>query len=152
VVSPGHLVTEHTVRDRTGSLKILLAEDNRVNQVLATRLLEKLGHRVTVGADGQTVADAWALADLTDPFDVILMDVQMPKLDGLQVTALIREAERTTGRHVYIVAVTAHAMSGDRERCVDAGMDGYLTKPIVQRDLAEMLAKRSASKLSGAGV
>ncbi|HEY5062409.1 MAG TPA: response regulator [Gemmatimonadaceae bacterium] len=149
--SPGRLVTEHTVRDRTGSLKILLAEDNRVNQVLATRLLEKLGHRVTVGADGQTVADAWALADLTDPFDLILMDVQMPRLDGLQVTALIREAERTTGRHVYIVAVTAHAMSGDRERCVHAGMDDYLTKPIVQRDLAEMLAKRSARKLIGAG-
>jgi CheY-like chemotaxis protein/nitrogen-specific signal transduction histidine kinase len=151
VASPGRLVTEHTVRDRTGSLKILLAEDNRVNQVLATRLLEKLGHHVTVGADGQTVADAWALADLTDPFDLILMDVQMPKLDGLQVTALIREAERTTGRHVYIVAVTAHAMSGDRERCVDAGMDDYLTKPIVQPDLAEMLAKRSASKMIGAG-
>jgi signal transduction histidine kinase/DNA-binding response OmpR family regulator len=151
VASPESLVTEHTVRDRTGSLKILLAEDNRVNQVLATRLLEKLGHHVTVGADGQTVADAWALADLTDPFDVILMDVQMPRLDGLQVTKLIREAERTTGRHVYIVAVTAHAMSGDRERCVDAGMDHYLTKPIVQRDLAEMLAKRSARKLIGAG-
>jgi CheY-like chemotaxis protein/HAMP domain-containing protein len=133
-------------QDERASLKILLAEDNRVNQVLATRLLEKAGHRVVVGVDGQATADAWTEAEITEPFDLILMDVQMPKLDGLQVTTLIRDAERATGGHIFIVAMTAHAIAGDRDRCIGVGMDDYLTKPIVQRDLLEVLAKRAAEK------
>ena len=146
VAPAGRLVTERTMRDDRVSLKILLAEDNRVNQVLATRLLEKARHRVVVGPDGQAALDLWTEAEITEPFDLILMDVQMPKLDGLQVTGLIRETERGTGRHIFIVAMTAHAMAGDRERCIDAGMDDYLTKPIVQRDLLEVLAKRMAER------
>lgn len=146
VAAPDRLVTARTMKDDRISLKILLAEDNRVNQVLATRLLEKAGHRLVVAADGQAATEAWADTELAEPFDLILMDVQMPKLDGLQATAYIRDAERLTGRHMFIVAMTAHAMAGDRERCVDAGMDDYLTKRIVQADLWEVLAKRSAEK------
>jgi two-component system sensor histidine kinase/response regulator len=146
VAPAGHLVTARTIRDGHASLKILLAEDNRVNQVLATRLLEKAGHRVVLGVDGQATADAWTEAEITEPFDLILMDVQMPKLDGLQVTTLIRDTERATGGHIFIVAMTAHAIAGDRDRCIGAGMDDYLTKPIVQRDLLEVLAKRAAEK------
>jgi two-component system, sensor histidine kinase and response regulator len=107
-------------------LRILLAEDGIVNQKLALYLLEKRGHRVTVVDNGRNAA-AMALAEL---FDVVLMDVQMPEMDGFAATAAIREQERHTGRHVPIVAMTAHAMKGDREHCLAAGMDGYVSKPI----------------------
>jgi CheY-like chemotaxis protein len=113
------------------SLRILLAEDNRVNQLLASRLLEKQGHVVTVVANG-----AAALAVLENTvFDLILMDVQMPGIDGLTATTLIRQREATSGRHTPILAMTAHAMKGDRERCLDAGMDGYLVKPVQAAEL-----------------
>jgi signal transduction histidine kinase/streptogramin lyase/ActR/RegA family two-component response regulator len=113
------------------SLRILLAEDNRVNQLLASRLLEKQGHVVTVVANG-----AAALAVLENTvFDLILMDVQMPGIDGLTATTLIRQREATSGRHTPILAMTAHAMKGDRERCLDAGMDGYLVKPVRAAEL-----------------
>ena len=108
------------------SLRILLAEDNPVNQVLAARLLEKHGHRVAVARNGRE-----ALAQIeAQSFDLVLMDVQMPELDGLEATAAIREKEKTTGTHLPIVAMTAHAMQGDQERCLAAGMDGYVSKPI----------------------
>ena len=145
------LVTRHTMREDRVSLRVLLAEDNRVNQRLATRLLEKQGHRVTVAANGQDAVSAWAdSAEPGTPFDVIFMDVQMPVLDGLQATGTIREAEQQTGRHVPIVAMTAHAMQGDRERCLAAGMDDYLSKPLVQKDLADLLARLATGRLAAA--
>src|SRR5262249_16000396 len=115
----------------TRPLHILLAEDNSVNQLLAIRLLEKRGHRVTVTSNGQE-----ALAALeNDDFDVLLMDVQMPVMDGFEATAAIRERERLTGAHLPIVAMTAHAMKGDRERCLQRGMDGYVSKPLQASEL-----------------
>jgi CheY-like chemotaxis protein len=100
------------------------------------RLLEKLGHRVAVARDGRETLAAWR----GRPFDVILMDVQMPEMDGLEATAAIRAAEAGTGRHTPVVALTAHAMVGHRERCLAAGMDDYLTKPVQPDDLARALA------------
>jgi CheY-like chemotaxis protein len=113
---------------RLGRLRILLAEDNVVNQRLAVRLLEKRGHSVAVAVNGYE-----ALAALErETFDLVLMDVQMPGMGGLETTAEIRRRELAGGSHVHlpIVAMTAHAMSGDRERCLGAGMDGYVAKPI----------------------
>jgi signal transduction histidine kinase/CheY-like chemotaxis protein len=112
-------------------LRILLAEDNVVNQKLAVRLLEKQGHSVIPASNGH---EAIALFD-RHPFDLILMDVQMPGMDGFETTAAIREKEKFRGSHILIVALTAHAMSGDRERCLAAGMDGYASKPIRAEDL-----------------
>ncbi|MCL5745025.1 MAG: ATP-binding protein [Acidobacteria bacterium] len=107
-------------------LKILLAEDHPVNQKLAVRLLEKRGHSVAVVDNGEDAVTAYQ----REAFDAILMDIQMPVMDGLRATALIRERERATGAHVPIFAMTAHAMKGDEEKCRDAGMDGYIPKPI----------------------
>jgi CheY-like chemotaxis protein len=107
-------------------LRILLVEDNAVNQKLGQRLLQRLGHDVTLADDG-----AQALAVLCDDqFNAVLMDVQMPGMDGFEATAAIRARERAQGGHVPIIAMTAHAMKGDRERCLAAGMDDYVTKPI----------------------
>jgi signal transduction histidine kinase/DNA-binding response OmpR family regulator len=110
---------------------VLLAEDNQVNQLLATRIFEKLGHHVTVVNNG---AEALA-AVKAGKFDLVAMDVQMPKMDGLDATAAIRAWEATVGTHTPIVAMTAHAMKEDRERCLAAGMDGYTSKPIRTREL-----------------
>jgi PAS domain S-box-containing protein len=107
-------------------LRILLAEDSVVNQKLAVGLLERHGHEVTVANNG---LEAVAAFDARD-FDLVFMDVQMPEMDGFEATATIREKEKTTGTHVPIVAMTAHAMKGDRERCLEVGMDGYIAKPI----------------------
>ena len=109
------LVTRHSLLEDQSALRILLAEDNVVNQLLATRLLEKAGHHVTPARDGQAAVDAWAAGEAAVPFDLVLMDVQMPTLDGIQATALIRQEEQKTGRHIAIVAMTARAMQGDRE-------------------------------------
>jgi PAS domain S-box-containing protein len=117
-------------------LNILLAEDNAVNQKIATRMLEKLGHRVALAENGQEALDAIAQQD----FDAIFMDVQMPEMDGLKATEKIREKERQTQLHIPIIAMTAHAMKGDRERCIEAGMDGYISKPINGRELEEAIA------------
>jgi signal transduction histidine kinase/CheY-like chemotaxis protein len=119
------------------SLHILLTEDNLVNQRLATRLLEKRGHRVVVAGNG---LEALAALD-HDSFDLVLMDIQMPEMDGLEATAKIRERELRTGRHQTIVALTAHAMKGDQELCLAAGMDDYLTKPIRPLELEKLLEK-----------
>jgi signal transduction histidine kinase/CheY-like chemotaxis protein len=142
------LVTRHTMREGRTSLRILLAEDNVVNQRVAMRLLEKQGHHVTLAGNGQEAVEAWSEAERVNPFDLVFMDVQMPVRDGFQATAAIRQEEQGTGRHVQIVAMTAHAMQGDRERCLAAGMDGYLSKPVVLKDLLELLARRAAGKLS----
>ena len=107
-------------------LKILLAEDNLVNQKLATVLLERRGHQVVVVGNGAQALEA--LAQQT--FDLILMDVEMPEMDGVEATSRIRELERVQGSHLPIIALTAHALKGDRERFIQAGMDDYLTKPL----------------------
>jgi CheY-like chemotaxis protein len=107
-------------------LRVLVAEDNAVNQRVAQGLLTRRGHQVTIVGDGRQAVDAVE----NGTFDLVLMDVQMPEMDGLEATKAIRANEARTGRHVRIVAMTAHAMSGDRERCFAAGMDGYLSKPI----------------------
>jgi two-component system sensor histidine kinase/response regulator len=121
------------------TLRVLLAEDNAVNRMLATRILEKKGHTVVA-----TVNGIEALAALKDcQFDLVLMDVQMPEMDGFDATAAIRLKEKTTGRHQPIVAMTAHAMKGDEERCLAAGMDGYLSKPIRQDELDAILERFS---------
>jgi len=117
------------------TLRVLLAEDNLVNQRLGARILEKVGHEVVVVGDGQQAVDALA----AEEFDVVLMDVQMPNMSGLEATAAIRSREQRTGRHVPIVAMTAHAMSGDRERCRQAGMDDYLSKPIDRTAMLEVI-------------
>jgi signal transduction histidine kinase/ligand-binding sensor domain-containing protein len=118
--------------ERAGvSRKILVAEDNPVNQIVAVRLLERRGHVVTVAANGR---EAVAAVE-RERFDLVLMDVQMPEMDGFEATAMIRQAETGTGRHLPIIAMTARAMKGDDERCRLAGMDGYLPKPIRSPDL-----------------
>jgi signal transduction histidine kinase/CheY-like chemotaxis protein len=118
-------------------LRILIAEDNRVNQTVVTRIIEHLGHTAVVAGNGRE-ALARCAAEI---FDLALMDVQMPEMDGFTATAQIREAERGSGRHLLILAVTAYALQGDRERCLAAGMDGYITKPITTRQLAEVFAQ-----------
>jgi two-component system, sensor histidine kinase and response regulator len=118
-------------------LHILVAEDNVVNQRLVSRLLEKHGHHVTVVSNGRD-----SLAGLAQQvYDLVLMDVQMPELDGLEATAAIRAQEERTGRHLPILALTAHAMQGDVERCLAACMDGYLTKPFQADKLEAALAR-----------
>jgi PAS domain S-box-containing protein len=125
------LITRHALGNATRRLQILLAEDNAVNQVLAVRLLQKRGHSVVVVGNGRE-----ALATLDNQrFDIVLMDVQMPEMDGFQATAAIREKEIQTGAHIPIIALTAHAMKGDQERCLAAGMDAYITKPIEAKEL-----------------
>lgn len=120
------LLTRHTLEERRRSLNILLAEDNPVNQKLAVALLRKQGHEVTVAQNGHLAVDLFA----AQHFDLILMDVQMPEMDGFEATAAIRQRELVTGQHIPIVAMTANAMAGDRELCLAAGMDGYVSKPI----------------------
>jgi signal transduction histidine kinase/CheY-like chemotaxis protein/ligand-binding sensor domain-containing protein len=125
------LVTRHSLREEAKSLHILLAEDNSINQLLAMRLLEKHGHSVVIAANGR---EALGKMD-KEPFDLVLMDVQMPEVDGLEATMEIRKRERVTGAHIPIVAMTAYAMQGDQERCLAAGMDGYVSKPIDVKEL-----------------
>ncbi|MDY7107876.1 MAG: response regulator, partial [Planctomycetota bacterium] len=121
----------------TRSLRVLLAEDNVVNQRVAVKMLEKRGHRVVVVSDGYRAVE---LAS-GEPFDLALLDVQMPEMGGFEATAAIRESERGTGRHLPIIAMTAHALRGDRERCLEAGMDGYVAKPISAAALFDEIAR-----------
>ena len=126
-------------------LKVLLAEDNAVNQRLACRLLEKWGHHVIVAHNGLEAVAALAAG----AFDVVLMDVQMPEMDGLTATKAIRQREQSSGGRVPIIAMTAHAMDGDRQRCLDAGMDGYVSKPI-QAAALRRAVEHAAGKPAGA--
>jgi PAS domain S-box-containing protein len=111
--------------------RVLLAEDNLVNQKVAVGLLSKRGHAVTVAGNGRQAIDALA----EQAFDVVLMDVQMPEMGGFEATAIVREREKATGAHAWIVAMTAHAMAGDRARCLAAGMDDYIAKPVSPAEL-----------------
>jgi two-component system, sensor histidine kinase and response regulator len=122
---------------RIRPLRILLAEDSVINQRLAVSVLHKSGHVVSVVGHGKAAIEAWAARD----FDLILMDVQMPEMDGLAATLEIRAREKSTGRHIPIIAMTAHALKGDRERCLEAGMDDYLSKPIRVQQLLALMEK-----------
>ncbi len=122
------------------SLHVLLAEDHPVNQQIVRKLLEKHGHSVTVAGDGREAMEMW----VADTFDVVLMDVQMPVMTGLEATAAIRRTENGTGRHTRIIAMTAHAIKGDRERCLEGGMDGYLAKPVHAQELLDLLDEVAA--------
>ena len=125
-------------REDAEHLRILLAEDNAVNRLLAIRLLERVGHHVQVATNGREALSLWE----SQSFDVILMDVQMPELDGFEATAVIRRAEQSSGSpRMPIIAMTAHALTGDRERCLEAGMDGYVSKPIEPAALFAELAR-----------
>jgi signal transduction histidine kinase/DNA-binding response OmpR family regulator len=127
----------HDARDPSEVLNILVAEDNVVNRRLATLLLEKRGHRVTVACNGREALEALEAG----AYDLVFMDVQMPEMDGLEATAAVRKKESSTGKHQPIIALTAHAMKGDQERCLAAGMDGYLTKPIRPQELDVILQR-----------
>jgi two-component system, sensor histidine kinase and response regulator len=129
------LAASPTAAEHQPGLHILVAEDNAVNQKLAMRLLEKHGHTVVVAKTGKEALAAWQRAR----FDLILMDIQMPEMDGFEATAAIREVERIKGGHTPIVAMTAHAMAGDRQRCMEVGMDGYVSKPIHARAVFEAI-------------
>jgi PAS domain S-box-containing protein len=133
------LVVDDQPRGRR--LRVLLAEDNAINQRLVSAILEKHGHTVTVASNGR---EAVACAD-RGGFDLALLDVQMPEMDGFQATAAIRAAEKGTGRHLHVVALTAHALKGDREACLAAGMDDYLSKPIRTAELLSMLERIGAA-------
>jgi CheY-like chemotaxis protein len=121
------------------ALRILLAEDNVVNQKFAVRAIEKAGHAVVVANNGHEAVDAWQ----RDRYDVVLMDVQMPEMDGLEATKTIRDLEQERGseRGIPIIAMTANAMKGDRERCLQAGMDGYVSKPVKRETLFAEIQK-----------
>jgi two-component system sensor histidine kinase/response regulator len=137
----------HKEESKMRSLNLLLAEDNVVNQKLAMKLLEKRGHKVTLASNGKE-----ALSIIRKrTFDLVIMDVQMPEMDGLEATSLLRESEKITGQHQPVVAMTALVMNGDRERCIAAGMDGYLSKPIRPLELDEVL-ERFIGRESDAGV
>ncbi|MGC8660144.1 MAG: response regulator, partial [Desulfomonilaceae bacterium] len=126
---------DHFVPSVKRHLKILLAEDNPVNQRLTIRLLEKVGHAVRLAKSGKEALEAIA----HEKFDAVLMDIQMPELDGLAATRIIREAEKDTASHIPIIALTAHAMAGDKEKCLKAGTDAYLSKPIRLQELVETI-------------
>jgi CheY-like chemotaxis protein len=128
-------IAQPPLRQNRRGLSILLAEDNVVNQKVAVRLLEKSGQTVQAASDGRE-----ALKKLANQhFDLILMDVRMPVMGGFEATAAVRKMEKGTGRHIPIIALTANAMNGDRELCLAAGMDGYLSKPIHRQELFEQI-------------
>jgi CheY-like chemotaxis protein/HPt (histidine-containing phosphotransfer) domain-containing protein len=127
-------------------LRILVAEDNEFNQELVVNLLKKRGHVAVLADNGKAALAVWE----REAFDLILMDVQMPDMDGFAVTQAIRSKEKATNTHVPIIALTAHAMKGDRERCLSAGMDGYASKPIRSAELFEAIARLLSSDVEGA--
>jgi signal transduction histidine kinase/DNA-binding response OmpR family regulator len=139
------LVTQHTLRESLHPLRILLAEDNSVNRKIAAGILKKRGHLVVAVENGREVLAALETQG-ERPYDLILMDVQMPEMDGIEATARIRAKEKGTGRHIPIIALTAHAMKGDREFCMNAGMDGYVSKPLKTEDLLAAMEQLFGSR------
>jgi two-component system, sensor histidine kinase and response regulator len=128
------LVTRHSLQEARKYLRILVADDNSINRELTVRILSKRGHTVSTVPNGKLAVEALEAKG----FDVALMDVQMPEMDGFEATAAIRLKEQSTGGHTPIIAMTAHAMKGDRERCLAAGMDGYISKPIQAQELLQI--------------
>jgi two-component system, sensor histidine kinase and response regulator len=137
---PVPLVTKYTVRKDRRPLRILIAEDNLVNQKIAALMIQKRGHRVVIAGDGQEAITTLE-AQPAHPFDLVLMDIQMPKMDGMEATAVIRKREKRTKGHIPIIALTAHAMKGDREACLNAGMDAYVPKPLKADELFSVIEK-----------
>jgi len=144
------LVTRHSLRETHCGVRLLLAEDNPVNQILAVRMLEKRGFSITVADSGKKALRTLESA-APGEYALALMDVQMPEMDGFEVTAAIREREKNTGEHMPIVALTAHAMKGDRERCIEKGMDGYVSKPIRAEQLFGVIEKLLPISTAGHG-
>ena len=148
------LITRHSLREarltddagRAHSISVLVAEDNPVNQIVIRGILEKGGHSVTVVSDGRDAVSAIERG----AFDLVLMDLQMPRIDGLEATSIVRETERSTGDHLPIVALSAHGMAGDRNRCIEAGMDACVSKPVSARELLD-LVRRMTSKTAPEG-
>ena len=140
--SSADLVTRHSLREASNGFRILVVEDNQVNQALVLRMLEKMGHAAVLAENGKQAISLLA----SGSFDLVFMDVQMPEMDGLTATRNIRESEKQTGTHIPIIAMTAHAMKGDKERCLEAGMDGYIAKPVSSREIEEMIAKALDAK------
>ena len=132
------LITGHTLRQEKRRLRILLAEDDLVNRQLAEHLLKKFGHHVTSASNGRKAVEALQASGL-DSFDAVLMDVQMPEMDGMEATAAIRELEKGKSRRLPVIAMTAHAMKGDRSRFLESGMDGYIAKPVQARELLTVI-------------
>jgi CheY-like chemotaxis protein len=144
VARPAALVTRHSIEEsRRRGARVLLVEDNDVNRTVAQKLLERMGHTVDVARDGREAVDATRAT----AYDVVLMDVQMPVLDGYQATIAIRRREGGT-THVPIVAMTANAMAGDREKCLAVGMDDYLPKPVRPEDLSAAIERAWARPAS----
>jgi two-component system, sensor histidine kinase and response regulator len=139
------LVTRHTLQEDKHRCRVLLAEDNVVNRTLAVRLLEKRGYSVIVAGNGREAVEAFE----NNQFDVVLMDIQMPEMDGFEATATIRAKEKLTGGHVPIIAMTAHALKGDQERCISAGMDGYVSKPIRTSELFSTIERMVSNEELG---
>jgi len=125
------------------ALRILLAEDHVVNQKVAVCMLQGMGHHATVVSDGRQAVETWR----SGHFDLILMDVQMPEMDGIETTLLIRQHEKRNGGYTPILALTAHTEAGDRERCLEAGMDGYIRKPIDAVQFLEMAESAAGQAL-----
>jgi CheY-like chemotaxis protein len=142
------LVTRHSLREARHTGHILVVEDNAVNQLVARRLLENHGHTVVVAANGR---EALAILEASKwvGFGCVLMDVQMPEMDGFECTAIIRKIEQVTHVHLPIVAMTAHAMSGDEARCLEAGMDAYLSKPIEPNALFDVVDRQLLVSATG---
>jgi two-component system, sensor histidine kinase and response regulator len=134
----GSLASESTLAASGRELRILLGEDNPVNQKVAMTMLSKMGHHVTLATNGREVLEQWR----SGPFDLILMDVQMPEISGLEATKIIREQERASGLHIPVVAMTASAMVEDRERCLAAGMDDLIAKPVSFRSIEQWISAR----------
>ena len=123
---------------------ILLAEDNYINQRVTVHILESQGHRVVVGENGRLALEILE----RQAVDLVLMDIQMPEMDGFQATKAIREKEAITGAHLPIIALTAHSMNGYRQKCLDAGMDDYLAKPVCSKDLLEVVNRTLTSQIA----
>jgi CheY-like chemotaxis protein len=155
-ISPGSLeavdlrgpVITHAHHEQHQRLRVLLAEDNRVNQTLAVRIMQKRGHVVEVVENGRQALEILG----KQPFDLILMDMQMPELGGVQATILIREREKSSGGHIPIIALTANAMAGDRERCLNAGMDDYVSKPLQVKELFAAIERAQSASAEPSAV
>jgi CheY-like chemotaxis protein len=133
---PQHEAVQQPVAD-SAHLNLLLAEDNRLNADTTSSMLKKLGHQSDLACNGQQALEMWR----SNSYDGILMDISMPVLSGVEATRIIREAEQETGQHIPIIAITAHALRGDREQFLDNGFDGYVAKPVVMQQLAEELRR-----------